>query len=624
MAQKAQKKKETRHFLTSKTAPRKQVKKPEPVPKSFLDMIAPGAVRFNTDHYILGNSYRAVFALRGYPTGTDELALLRQLGAKNGVTLHIYVRRVEPAEENRILQNAQNKNLMNRNAADLKQTITAEANLRDVEELIRTMHKNREPLMHCAVFIELAARDPVAMQTLQNEILAELVRGKLSADRILLRQRDGFLAVNPAGCNVFGSQYERVLPASAVANLYPFNYSGKTDPYGFYIGKDRYGSNIIVDLDRRAEDKTNSSVLILGNSGEGKSYLLKLLLTNIIESGKSVICLDPEHELVDLSRNLGGCFVDLMSGQYVINPLEPKVWDVDGEEADDEDTPAAFRQRTRLSQHISFLKDFFRAYKDFSDRHIDVIELMLERLYRKRGMNDLTNFAQLKPTDYPTLSDLYAVIEEAYQNYDAEPNVLYPRELLQEVLLGLHSMCVGAESKFFNGHTNITSDRFLVFGVKGLLQGSSSVKDAMLFNVLSYLSDKLLTEGGTAAALDELYIWLSSPTTVEYIRNTLKRVRKKDSSLIMASQNLEDFDIPGVRELTRPLFAIPTHQFIFNCGAVDKKFYMNNLQLEPSEYELIRHPQRGVCLYKCGVERFLLEVHAPKYKEELFGDAGGR
>ena len=624
MAQKAQKKKRTCWDMTSKVPPRKQAKKPEPVPKSFLDMIAPGAVRFNTDHYILGNSYRAVFALRGYPTGTDELALLRQLGAKNGVTLHIYVRCVEPAEENRILQNAQNKNLMNRNAADLKQTITAEANLRDVEELIRTMHKNREPLMHCAVFIELAARDPVAMQTLQNEILAELVRGKLSADRILLRQRDGFLAVNPAGWNVFGSQYERVLPASSVANLFPFNYSGKTDPYGFYIGKDRYGSNIIVDLDRRAEDKTNSSVLILGNSGEGKSYLLKLLLTNIIESGKSVICLDPEHELVDLSRNLGGCFVDLMSGQYVINPLEPKVWDVDGEEADDEDTPAAFRQRTRLSQHISFLKDFFRAYKDFSDRHIDVIELMLERLYRERGMNDLTNFAQLKPTDYPTLSDLYAVIEEAYQNYDAEPNALYPRELLQEVLLGLHSMCVGAESKFFNGHTNITSDRFLVFGVKGLLQGSSSVKDAMLFNVLSYLSDKLLTEGGTAAALDELYIWLSSPTTVEYIRNTLKRVRKKDSSLIMASQNLEDFDIPGVRELTRPLFAIPTHQFIFNCGAVDKKFYMNNLQLEPSEYELIRHPQRGVCLYRCGVERFLLEVHAPKYKEELFGDAGGR
>ena len=120
---------------------------------------------------------------------------------------------------------------------------------------------------------------------------------------------------------------------------------------------------------------------------------------------------------------------------------------------------------------------------------------MLERLYRKWGLNNHTDFQSMRPDDFPVLSDLYDVIEDAYQHYDREENPLYPRELLQEVLLGLHSMCRGAESKFFNGHTNITSSRFLVFGVKGLLQASRNVKDAMLFNVLSYLSDKLLTEG---------------------------------------------------------------------------------------------------------------------------------
>ena len=112
-------------------------------------------------------------------------------------------------------------------------------------------------------------------------------------------------------------------------------------------------------------------------------------------------------------------------------------------------------------------------------------------------------------------------------------------------------------------------------------------------------------------------------TTIEYIRNTLKRVRKKESALILASQNLEDFDVSGIRELTRPLFSIPPHQFIFNGGTINKRFYMDNLQLEPSEYELIRFAQRGTCLYKCGNERYLLEVHAPWYKEQLFGNAGG-
>ena len=603
---------------------KKATLKPEAVPpKDFLDMIAPAAVKFNTDSYILGGAYHCTLALRGYPTSTEELALLRHLGEKSGVTLRIYTRQVTPAEENAILHNATNKSRMERgNTNDMKQSITAEANLQDVAALITTMHRNREPLVHCAVFIELSARDSDSLRTLRDDVTAELTRSKLNADRVLLRQRDGFLASNPAGSNVFGSLYERVLPASSVANLFPFNYSGKNDPNGFYVGRDRYGSNIIVDLDRRAEDKTTASVLILGNSGQGKSYLLKLLLCNILESGKSALCLDPEHELIDLCANLGGCFADLMSGQYIINPLEPKLWDTDGE--DDPEAPAAFRQRTRLSQHISFLKDFFRAYKDFSDRHIDTIELMLERLYRKWGLNNHTDFQSMRPDDFPVLSDLYDVIEDAYQHYDREENPLYPRELLQEVLLGLHSMCRGAESKFFNGHTNITSSRFLVFGVKGLLQASRNVKDAMLFNVLSYLSDKLLTEGNTVATLDELYIWLSNVTTIEYIRNTLKRVRKKESALILASQNLEDFDVDGIRELTRPLFAIPTHQFLFNAGSVDKRFYMDNLQLEESEFELIRYPQRGVCLYKCGNERYLLEVHAPPHKAELFGKAGGR
>ena len=614
VAKKAQKK-------TNKRAP---AKPSEPRVKDFLDLIAPTAVKFNTDHYICGGTYRCTLALRSYPASTEELALLRRLGEKSGVTLHIYNRRVSVAEEDKIIHNAENKNKLDRGStSSMKQAVTAEANLQDVAALIASMRKNSEPLIHCAVFIELSARDPDSLRALRDEVTSELIRSKLGADRLLLRQREGFLSSNPAGRNTFGSQFERVLPAKSVANLYPFNYSGKTDPNGFYIGRDRYGSNIIVDLDRRTDDKTTANVLILGNSGQGKSYLLKLLLCNILESGKSAICLDTEHELVDLCSNLGGCFIDLMSGQYRINPLEPKLWD-DGSEGDDPDAPAAFRQKTRLSQHISFLKDFFRAYKEFSDRHIDTIELMLGRLYAKWGMDDDTDFQPLSPRDYPVLSDLYDVIEEAYRNYDSEEYPLYPRELLQEVLLGLHSMCRGAESKFFNGHTNITTSRFLVFGVKGLLQASRNVKNALLFNVLSYLSDKLLTEGSTAAGLDELYIWLSNLTAIEYIRNSLKRVRKKESSMILASQNLEDFDVDGVRELTRPLFAIPTHQFLFNAGSVDKKFYMDNLQLEPAEFELIRYPQRGVCLYRCGNERYLLEVHAPPYKEKLFGTAGGR
>ncbi len=68
----------------------------------------------------------------------------------------------------------------------------------------------------------------------------------------------------------------------SVANLFPFNYSGKTDPHGFYIGKDRYGTNILVDFDRRADDKTNSNILILGNSGQGNAIQCLISVVTLV------------------------------------------------------------------------------------------------------------------------------------------------------------------------------------------------------------------------------------------------------------------------------------------------------------------------------------------------------
>ena len=544
-------------------------------------------------------------------------------------------------EQRKIIQNATRRNRLKSGGNDVSESIEAEGNLQDVIELLANLRKNKEPLLHCSVFIELKAKSMEKLKELQSDIAMELTRSKISVDRLTLRQKEGFLSVVPTGSNQFGAQYERVLPASSVANLYPFNFSGKTDPHGLYIGRDKYGTNILVDFDRRAEDKTNSNALILGNSGQGKSYLLKLILTNIRESGKRIICLDPESEYETLCDALGGCYIDFMSGEYTINPLEPKAWteqavpapnsrtEIDVKpsfDARDQDgfIPEAFKKVTRLSQHIAFLKDFFRSYKDFTDAQIDTIEILLSKLYARFGITDSTDYSMKKPADFPIMQDFYNLCEDEFMTYDKQRKYLYTEETLQEICLGIHSMCVGSESKYFNGHTNITDSNFLVFGVKGLMDTNRRLKDCMLFNILSFMSNELLGKGSTAASVDELYLFLSNMTTIEYLRNCMKRVRKKDSSVILASQNIEDFLIPSIREFTKPLFSIPTHQFLFNAGQINPKEYMDALQVEPSEFELIKYPERGTCLYRCGNERYLLRVIAPDYKAVLFGKSGGR
>lgn len=192
--------------------------------KDFLDMISPSVVKFDSGSFICGNTFRCVWALREYPTSTDEQAVLKNLGEKDGVTLRIYTRQVSALEERRIISNAANKNRMRQGSTEnLQDTIAAQSNLQDVASIVAQMHRNKEPLLHTAVYIELSAADPDQLKLLQTEVLTELVRSKLNVDRMIMRQKQGFLSVMPGGYNVFKDQFERVLPASSVANLYPFN-----------------------------------------------------------------------------------------------------------------------------------------------------------------------------------------------------------------------------------------------------------------------------------------------------------------------------------------------------------------------------------------------------------------
>ena len=590
--------------------------------KSFFDCICPSTVKFFPHHYIVGDSYRCVWAIKEYPPSTEEQAILSHLADHSGVTMRIYNRVVDHREHDQIINHANRKNRLKLGDSNITEAVQAEQNLLDVTALLNELKHEREPLLHCAVFLELKAKSPEGLQSLKTDLTMEITQAKLSVDMLTLRQKEGFLSVMPFGRNQFGTQFERVLPASSVSNMYPFNFSGKTDPHGFYIGRDRFGTNIIVDLDRRADDKTTGSALILGNSGMGKSYLLKLLVTNLRESGKSIIGLDAEGEMQTLAQNNGGCYLDFLDGKYMINLLEPKAWA--SEPVEDPDAPEAFRRSGRISQHIAFLKDWFRSYKDFSDMEVDTIEIMLSQLYENFHLTESTDFSKLKPTDYPIMEDLFELCMEEYRNYDPAGKPLYTEDILQRICLGLNSVCVGAESRFFNGHTNIEDNKFLIFGVKGIMDLNKKLRCAIEFNILSYMTHQLLSVGNAVATLDELYLFLDSPTTIEYIRNAMKRVRKMDSALVLASQNIEDFLIPSIREFTKPLFSIPTHQFLFNPGMVNDKEYIDALQVGQAEYDLIRSSMRGICLYRCGNERYLLQVLAPEHKKTLFGTEGGR
>ena len=77
--------------------------------KTYFDRIAPGMIRFYPDHYICGNYYKSTWAITEYPPSTEEMAILHHIADHTGVTVRIYNRRVDAAEQNKIIQHATRK-----------------------------------------------------------------------------------------------------------------------------------------------------------------------------------------------------------------------------------------------------------------------------------------------------------------------------------------------------------------------------------------------------------------------------------------------------------------------------------------------------------------------------------
>lgn len=120
--------------------------------KSFFDCIAPATIRFYANYFLVGDTYRCVWVIREYPPSTEEQAILSHLADHSGVTLRIYNRLVEAYEQRQIANNAARKNRLKLGDTDINESIQAEQNLLDVQQLLVTLSREKQPLLHCAVF----------------------------------------------------------------------------------------------------------------------------------------------------------------------------------------------------------------------------------------------------------------------------------------------------------------------------------------------------------------------------------------------------------------------------------------------------------------------------------------
>ena len=245
--------------------------------------------------------------------------------------------------------------------------------------------------------------------------------------------------------------YTMYLPTLTLASTFFFTENYHNDSTGWLIGEDSaYGLPIFFDPFYLTKNRTSHNMGVIGTSGSGKSYLLKLLAINEYARGTKLFLFDIENELQKLCERCGGEHIDL-SSKSLINPLQVRYIMTD----EDEETSI-------LGKHLGFLENFFStAFEDITEKELVVLLDIVEKFYNERGITKKTTieeYEKMTPKDYPIFSDLYAYLLERQKSCNNKDLL----KILVNIEVLLKRMVIGQDANLFNGITTIDLNNNLI------------------------------------------------------------------------------------------------------------------------------------------------------------------
>ena len=313
--------------------------------------------------------------------------------------------------------------------------------------------------------------------------------------------------------------------------------------------------------------------LVLGATGSGKSFLLNFLVTHLQQYDPLTVVLDLGHSYRKLATLLDGAYLELGIHQQAVtlNPFDLVA-----------PTPA----------QLHFLHAFTRVLLEGEDG------------YRLSDRED---------------REVYEAVENLFVLDHAQRRLFTLANLLPRTLGARLHKWVGNgryAALFDHPRDTLTMDRLQVFDVEAM-RAYPSLLEPLLFYVLHRVSERVLdpTEAATVkvCVMDEAWRLIQHPTLRAYVQEALKTWRKRNASMILATQSLEDF---ASADLLRTVVeSCPTRLLLAN-PSLERQHYAELLQMNERELDLLTHllPRQQVLLKRAHLAKVLtLQVDPRSY-----------
>lgn len=174
-------------------------------------------------------------------------------------------------------------------------------------------------------------------------------------------------------------------------------------------------------------------------------------------------------------------------------------------------------------------------------------------------------------------------------------------------------------SNYFKKSSNFTSsiiDNFTYIGIH-------------FFNILSWTWNEISKNRDEEIILviDEAYILIDKKNKggIDFVKNTSKRIRKYNGSMIIISQNLIDFLDEEIARYGQVIIDNSTYFFAMVQGNKEITAVKDLLNLSQSEVSFLTKASKGQCLLSISQDtKIPIQVYINEFDKALFGKGGGR
>lgn len=605
-----------------------------PAMSGLLDVISPSGIDFKPKHIMIGEAYARVLVVNAYPTELGP-GWLSRISSMPGVAVSLHA---VPTDAYNLIDEIKVSMGEAESRTDSGNHVTrrrAEKQFKDNELMLKKIDEDQQKVFNVVVVIMVTASDEDVLNMRTRNVEQRLAGMGMRGRAPLNKQEEAFISVGPWAI-LHPDTYKfgwRNMPAESVAGAYPFIYSGLNDEDGVLLGKDDTGGIVLIDIWKRFADRTNSNLTILGRPGVGKSTTIKKWLKEEFGRGCKLIILDPEDEYSDLAKGCDGAVIDAGNGSFSrVNPLQVRghvPLDIDLEDGEKPLYSPEEVEQGLVAMHFNFLRTFFKLYlregrddRDFTKMHLSCLEMALIETYSKFGINWEADPTTIPNDKWPHVGHLYETIQEKAKEEKY-------REYWEDLELLLYPAALGADKHLWCGPTTLQpKDEVVVLNLQRILEADEQLKRAQFFNILSWAWDEIDADWGERIilAVDEAYLLADpeTPQALQFLRNTSKRIRKREGGLWVITHNMIDFMDPAIRRYGQALLDNPSYKFIMGQGENDIEALSKLMSLSDKEVQTIAEAKRGQGLLIAGSKRLSIKVQITKEDELFIGSAGGR